>query len=444
MNHEHRHGHDHDHSHDHDHDHSHDYDASALAATDTGNVASHAADGLRASAAGKRILYFDAFAGAAGDMIIAGFLDLGVPLAVVQQAVTALGLGAVSITAVPKAVGAIGALSFRVEEGGVHPQRSYPAIRQLIQDAELLQPVKELALRIFARLAAAESRVHRVPVDAVHFHEVGAVDSIVDIVGAATCIHFVGAELWSSPLPLGRGFVKCQHGIIPLPAPATLECLRGAPTVPSGLDQELVTPTGAAIIAEVVTHWCDWPGGSVAAVGWGAGTRVLPDRPNALRLVLLERAVSETSADGTHEILETNLDDLTGELLAHTIQQALAAGANDAWAAPVTMKKGRPGWTLCVLVTKARAAELAQLLLRETSAIGLRHTAVRRTELVRSMVEVETAWGSVPVKVSGVRGSAEHHAKPEFEACRRLAEQHQVPLRQVMQAAFDAIALELR
>ncbi|NLE88736.1 MAG: nickel pincer cofactor biosynthesis protein LarC, partial [Myxococcales bacterium] len=383
-----------------------------------------------------KTLFFDAFSGVAGDMTIAALVDLGVPTAVIEGAVEALGLPGVSLEFRPVLVGALGAIHFDVHVEGPQPQRTYAEIRALIAGAEGLEPaVRDLAQRIFLRLAEAESEVHRMPLEAVAFHEVGAVDAIVDIVGAAAGLVHLGADVVSSPLPLGRGFVECQHGRLPLPAPATALCLRGVPTEDAGIDVELVTPTGAAIVAAVARDFARWPSLVPQAVGWGAGTRRLEDRPNALRLVLGDPRQATDAPPLTHALLEANLDDVTGEVAAQAVVTLLEQGALDAWVVPVTMKKGRPGIVLTALSTTRDAGRLSELILRETPSIGVRQTLVSRQELPRTVVDVLTPWGPVPVKVSG---RPPLRAKPEFDVCVRLSRERGVPLRDVLAAAARA------
>ncbi len=296
--------------------------------------------------------------------------------------------------------------------------------------------MQSLALAIFTRLAEAEARVHRVAVEQVHFHEVGAIDAIVDIVGAAACFVHLGAEVVASPLPLGRGSVECRHGVLPLPAPATVECLRGVPTYDAGIESELVTPTGAAIVSTVALRFERWPEFAPERIGWGAGTRKLPDRANALRVVLGGVTPRGSEADG-HVVLECNVDDMTGELAAHALQALLTAGARDAWATPITMKKGRPGLTLSALAPRGAEARLAEVLLRETSSIGVRWREAMRIERPRRMIEVTTRFGKVPVKISEVPYGPPQ-VKPEFDVCARLASEAQVPVREVIAAALRA------
>ena len=393
---------------------------------------------LERGAGRGKILHFDCFSGVAGDMSVAALVDLGVPLEVVQAAVAALGIAGVSVSVAPAQTGVIGGVRFVVEQAGEHAERRYDQIVRLLDDAPLEPETKQRAQAIFRRLAEAEAFVHRTPLESVSFHEVGAVDAIADIVGAAAALAYLGAELSCSPLPMGHGSVRCRHGILPLPAPATVACLRGVPTYSAGVEAELVTPTGAAIVASQAVRFERWPSLSPLAIGWGAGTRTLPDRLNALRAVLGEPVLQSSSDDvATHYVIEANLDDATGELVGHAIAKLLEAGALDAWATPITMKKGRPGLLLSALGTPTALAVLETVLLRETSSIGLRRHAVARTERPRELVEVKTEYGNLPVKIArGPYGPPQ--LKPEFDACARAAAQHGVPVRTVLAAALAA------
>lgn len=383
------------------------------------------------------LLYLDAFSGVAGDMTIAALVDLGVPFDIVREAVATLKLDGFQLHLERSFAGAIGASRFDVLIDAGHPERRYAEIVELLQASELAPSVRELAQRIFRRLAEAESEVHRIDIGDVHFHEVGAIDAIVDIVGAAACFDYLGAEVHASPLPLGRGMIECRHGSIPLPAPATVLCLRGVPTLDSGLTEELVTPTGAAIVAAVATQFGEWPSLCVERVGWGRGTRELADRPNALRAVLGQPTVKRATELGSHTLIEANVDDLTGELAGHVLSQLLEAGALDVWAQPVTMKKGRPGLVLAALAETSRADAVARALIRESSSIGVRQQPVRRLERERRMERVQTPYGEVPVKVS-VGSEGPPQVKPEFDACQRLARAAKVPVREVVAAASAA------
>ena len=426
-------GHAHEHHH-HHHDHDHTMQVVVDGADSVGAQA-HRAPLARGAGTGKT-LFLDLVSGIAGDMTIAGFVDLGVPFSVIEDAAQSLGLGGFALELARARAGAIGGSHFDVRVAGGQPDRRYRDIVALIDASSLAPAVKALAQRIFRRLAEAEAEVHRTPIDDVSFHEVGAVDAIIDIVGAAACAEYLGARVVSTAVPLGRGHVHCAHGTLPLPAPAALLCLRGVPTTDSGLDVELVTPTGAAILATLAESFvARWPALSPERVGWGVGTRSLHNRPNALRMVLGEEAVLSEPAASTYALVEANVDDLTGELAAHAIAALLEAGALDAWASPVTMKKGRPGLVLSALCASAAAEQVAATLLRETSSIGVRKSFVTRTERPRRVVEVSTRFGRIPLKVSsGPFGPPQ--VKPEFDACARAAREHGVTAREVIAAAI--------
>jgi uncharacterized protein (TIGR00299 family) protein len=433
--HGHSHEHGHDHSHDHGHDHGHSHDHGDVRGTDALRFGNPRLE--RGAGAGK-LLYFDCFSGVAGDMTIAALVDLGVPIEVVQRAVAAVGIDGIDVSVRPAQTGVIGGVRFVVDQRGQHPERSYASIVTLLERASFDDDVRARALAIFRRLAEAEAFVHRTDVSEVAFHEVGAVDAIADIVGAAAALSYLGAELVCAPLPLGHGSVRCRHGILPLPAPATVACLRGVPTYDAGVEAELVTPTGAAIVASQAARFARWPQLSPLAIGWGAGTRQLPDRLNALRVVLGEASSAVAPSLGsTHFVLEANVDDMTGELTGHVIAKLLQAGALDAWATPLTMKKGRPGMMISALGRAVSLDVLEALLLRETSSIGVRRYGVGRTERPREVREVSTEFGIIPVKISrGPYGPPQ--LKPEFDACARAAAAHDVPVRSVLAAALAA------
>ncbi|HEX2876034.1 MAG TPA: nickel pincer cofactor biosynthesis protein LarC [Polyangiaceae bacterium] len=393
---------------------------------------------LERGAGQGKLLFFDCFSGVAGDMTVAALVDLGVPFDVVSDAIAALGLSGVGVQLEPAQTGVIGGVRFVVTQTGQHPERSYREIARLLDSASLDADTKQRSQSIFRRLAEAEAFVHRMDLDAVTFHEVGAVDAIADVVGAAAALAYLQAELVCAPLPMGHGSVVCRHGVLPLPAPATVACLRGVPTYDAKVEAELVTPTGAAIVASQARRFERWPSLQPLAIGWGAGTRQLPDRLNALRVVLGD--ASETAAprdEPTHFVIEANIDDMTGELASHAIAKLLDAGALDAWALPITMKKGRPGLLLSALATTATVAVIETVLLRETSSIGLRRIGATRTERPRELLEVETEFGKLPVKVArGPYGPPQ--LKPEFDACAAAAALHQVPVRTVLAAALAA------
>jgi uncharacterized protein (TIGR00299 family) protein len=393
-----------------------------------------------------KVLFLDTFSGISGDMTIAALLDLGVPLLVIERALSALPLEAFHLHRGHAHRSAIVATSFEVHIEGDQPLRTWSTIDAMLAAAPLDAPVADLARRIFRRLGVAEATVHRTTLEDVHFHEVGAVDAIVDIVGAAAAFAWLGADVVCAPLPMGRGFVRAAHGPLPLPAPAVVSCLEGCPTYAVDLDFELVTPTGAAIAASVAKRFERWPSISPSRVGFGAGRRELPDRPNLLRVVLGDPAGterSETAAPAaTHVVVEANVDDMTGELAGHAIEALLSAGALDAWAVPATMKKGRPGLVISGLAEVAHADAVGAAMLRETTSIGVRTIPITRTERPRRSVTVRTPFGEVRVKVSeGPYGPAQ--VKPEFDDCARLAKESGVPVREVVAAATAAARREI-
>jgi uncharacterized protein (TIGR00299 family) protein len=372
-------------------------------------------------------------------MIIAALVDLGVPPTVIAEAAAALPISGVHIHFGTSVKSGIVASKLDVHVESAQPERTYAAVRSILDSSSLTPRVKELAHATFRKLAEAEAKVHRSPIDDVHFHEVGAIDALVDVVGSAAALDWLDATLVVSPLPMGRGFVKARHGVLPLPPPATVECLRGWPTYDGRLDFEFVTPTGAAIVASHARAASRWPAMAPSQVGWGAGTANLADRPNLLRAILGDANASASDGHGedTHVVIEANLDDATGELLGAAIDSLLAAGALDAWAAPITMKKGRPAFTLSALARAPDADRIAHAMIRETTSIGVRRYGVSRIERPRRMVSVETAYGPIALKISeGPFGPPQ--IKPELDASVAAAHAHGVPLREVMRAAIAA------
>ena len=445
-----------------------------------------------------RVAYIDCFAGIAGDMLLGALIDAGVPAEVLVDATAALGLGAslriervnrsgISCTKVHVLVDghladahaepaqedahshdqehshddshAEGEVHSHddpphAHDGHVHSHdhehshahgRSLTAIRGLIQAAALDGPVKQTAVRAFELLGHAEAKVHNVPVDEIHFHEVGAVDAIVDIVASSAGIHHLNVAAWhSSAINVGGGTVVCAHGTFPVPAPATADLLRGLPTYSAHVEQELVTPTGAALLRAINPEFGPQPAMRVEWIGYGAGTRNSKDFPNVLRISVGERCEPEAIAGKSHAancetvtVLETALDDLTPQVLAYVAETALARGALDAMLTPVIMKKGRPGTLLTVLCNPADSAALERLILTETSTLGVRIRQERRSCLERRHVAVPTEYGEIRVKV-GLLGGETMNAAPEFEDCRAAAAKHKVAIKQVQQAAIAA------
>lgn len=389
------------------------------------------------------VLFFDAFSGVSGDMTVGALLALGVDIAHVRSELAALPVGGYAVRASEVRVHGLRACKFDVDvESTVgahdhheaHLHRTYADIRSLIAQSALASRAKQTALAIFARLAEAEGRVHGVAPDVVTFHEVGAIDSIVDVVATAIGLAALGVDdVYASALPLGSGTVQSQHGVLPVPAPATVELLRGFPVRVGDGVGELVTPTGAAIIATLARPGAPLPTLRTEAVGYGAGTRRLPDRPNVLRLIL--GSVATPLASDELVELVTNIDDSNPELYEYVFERLFAAGARDVWLIAALMKKGRPGTVLHVLCKPAARDAIAAVVLRETSAIGVRFHGVERRILAREQITVGTEYGAVQVKISRAPDGTVNVA-PEYEDCRRLARERGVPLKVVYQAAI--------
>lgn len=375
-------------------------------------------------------LHLDCPSGISGDMFCASLLHLGVPLSVFQESVASLHLPEKVVLKAERAVrGGLAGFRFLVEDPGHHHQhdhehhhgRNWAEIRDLLKKSKLAPEVRDSALGMFQRVAEAEAKLHGVPVETVHFHEVGAVDSIVDLVCAAAGIHHLKVTEITASVPVdGTGTVQCAHGKFPLPAPATAEILRGIPIRQLDVPHELTTPTGAAILAHFVKKFGLLESFSADRIGYGLGTRDLPDRPNALRAFLGH--LSSVSLQATETVFEirTHLDDITGEHLAHAIDRLMAEGALDAAVSPLVMKKGRPGHLLTVLALPADAEKLAATVLRETTAFGLRMERVERRTLRREEKTVQTPQGPVRVKL-GYLGDKLVQIHPEDDDCRRLA-----------------------
>jgi pyridinium-3,5-bisthiocarboxylic acid mononucleotide nickel chelatase len=376
-----------------------------------------------------KILYFDCFAGISGDMTVGALLDLGIPLETLQRelAKLPLPLSAYSLSLERTVRRGISAAKFGVKVEEHQPHRHYADIAGMIEASTLAEPVRETAQKIFYRLAEAEAKVHGVEIGHVHFHEVGGIDSIIDIVGTAICLHELGiGEIHASPLPLGSGFVETAHGRLPVPAPATAELLKGIPVVPSG-PGERVTPTGAAILAALAAGFGPAPALTVTGIGSGAGDLDFEDVPNVLRLFCGEK--NDASIDEIF-VIESHLDDCSPEVLGFLMERLLEEGALDAAFSPLQMKKNRPGVRLTVLSPPELLRRLSRLILLESSAIGVRWHPAGRMKLEREEAERETSLGTVKVKVLREGGRVVRIA-PEYEECRRIARERSLPLAEV-------------
>jgi uncharacterized protein (TIGR00299 family) protein len=379
-----------------------------------------------------RAAHIDAFSGASGDMLLGALIDAGVAMGDLETVLRGLPLDGWSLQAEQVVRAGIGATAVRVhstEEGVV---RTWGNVRSLLAAADLPEPVRARALSAFSRLAEAEARIHRTAVERVHFHEVGAVDAIIDVVGVCAGLHLLGVERATcGPVALGTGMTRAQHGFVPIPAPAVLELLRGAPTLSTDVPHELCTPTGAALLTEWVGDWGPQPEMIAERIGYGAGTRDL-DRPNVLRLTIGE--VVRTMGSGQALILETTIDDLPGELLPPVLDALRAAGASDAWARPVLMKKGRPGQEITCISDPWHGDTLRAVLFRETTTLGVRGHLVEKWQLKREWVTVDVAGSPVRLKIGKLGGEVVNVA-PEYEDCAAAAAATGLALKEVFARA---------
>jgi uncharacterized protein (TIGR00299 family) protein len=384
-----------------------------------------------------RICYLDAFSGISGDMLVGALADAGADTAALRDALAALNLGATYEFEKTSRRG-IAATKFRVQCGHEHGHRHLARILEMISSAALPERARHNATSIFQRLAEVESRIHQEPVERLHFHEVGAVDSISDIVGACLGFELLGVdEIYCSALNLGSGTVASAHGVLPVPAPATAALLEGKPVYARGPAVELTTPTGAALAATLARSFGPLPPLRIAAIGYGAGDRDFPEHANVLRVLIGE--ASGASEATTVSVLEANIDDATAEVLAYAMERLLEAGALDVTLSPIFMKKNRPGTLVRVIARPEDQERLAALLFAETSTLGLRIYRAERRVQARHTVQVETPHGTVRVKVS-----EEGHFAPEYEDCRRLALATGVPLQQILAAADFAYLAQSR
>ncbi|MBM4354387.1 MAG: nickel pincer cofactor biosynthesis protein LarC [Deltaproteobacteria bacterium] len=388
-----------------------------------------------------KTLYLDCVSGIAGDMFLSALLDLGVLPEVVTGAVERVAPSEVTFSFEAVTSGGMRSLRTTVCPTGKTGQlRRLPDIEKAIQAAGLAEGVRDAAVAVFRALAGAEAAAHGVPLDEVHFHEVGAWDSIADIVGVCAALDALGVdEVVCSSLPLGCGTVRTEHGLLPVPAPATLELVKGLPVSSGPCEGELTTPTGAALARVLSTRFGRMPDMVVQRVGCGAGHREIPGRPNVLRLVLGELPTGGGSQD--EWLMATNLDDCSPQVVASALERLFQEGALDAWCTPIQMKKNRPGVQVSLLCRAAERDRLRRVLFRETTAIGVREQLVIRTKLPREWVPVTTRFGTVRMKACRLDGEVVN-AAPEFEDARHLAEANAVPVRVVLaeaMAAFRAV-----
>ncbi len=410
-----------------------------------------------------KIAYFDCFSGISGDMTLGALVDAGVPPDVLTTALASLKLDAEFSLRFEKAVkhGITGTRAI-VEVHPAHtdtphthehthghhhhdhgPSRHLSDIFKLLDDSGLDAEVRDTAKRVFDRLAEAEAKVHNTTKANVHLHEVSGIDSIVDIVGSVIGLaHLEVDAVYASPLSLGRGFVRCAHGLMPVPVPGTMELLQGIPIQQTDIPKELVTPTGAALITTLSQEFGVMPQMRLDRVGYGAGTRDLEQRPNLLRLCLGEKTSDNVSQTTHHtetdsvDIIETNVDDMSPEITGYVTTQLFANGALDVFLIPIFMKKGRPATQITVLCPTARRDALIKLLLTETTTFGVRLSSADRVKLRRDFTQIETQWGAIQAKCGYLNGTL-IKTIPEYEDCKRLAEENNVPLQQVYAEALS-------
>lgn len=378
------------------------------------------------------IAYADCFSGVSGDMFLGALLDAGLDPEHLQVELTKLDLEKLTLRIIKQKEQSLSSTRLIVEAAEPAKDRSWKAIRSIIEQSCLDGMVIENSLRVFSCLAKAEAKIHNCRPDEVHFHEIGGLDSIIDIVGTVIGLDYLGInKLITSPLPMPRGWVKCDHGLLPLPAPAVCEILKDVPVYGTSIEQELVTPTGAALVKTLSSDFGDFPTMKISRTGYGAGSRKLPgDTPNLFRLVIGHECQVEESQEV--EIIETNLDDWSPESFPHLSELLFSAGALDVMLVPVHMKKGRPGFLLSVIANPANSLEIKNCILSETTSIGLRFRREQRMTLPRETGTVKTPWG--PVQVKRVESPNGYVIYPEYEDCRRVALENEVPIKDVYAA----------
>jgi uncharacterized protein (TIGR00299 family) protein len=383
------------------------------------------------------VAHFDCFSGISGDMTLGALIDAGVNPDAIRQGIESLSLP-VEFEVEKVRKGGFAATAVHVEAKEETSHRFLPQVEEILARGSLSQRQRELALSIFRRLAKAESAAHGMPLEKVHFHEVGALDSIVDIVGSAIGIDLLGVDRFTSrSVPTGSGMVKCAHGLMPIPAPGTAELLKGVPLAESVVKAELTTPTGAAILTTVVEQWIDHPVMTVERIGYGSGRRDFHEQPNLLRLFV--GTAGEPADTDRVWMVETNLDDLSAEVIGYCYDLLLAAGALDVFSTPIFMKKNRPGVLLSVLAPEAALPALEEILFRETATLGIRRYPVSRHKMKRRACKVQTSWGPLEGKLGWLEGRPPVFS-PEYESCAKIARTNGVPLREVYEQGQRAYA----
>lgn len=388
----------------------------------------------------RKVLYIEPFSGASGDMMIGALLDLGFSFDELQTKLAALPLKGYKLSARKCVRSGIEATKFDVEIGHSHHHRTFADIRQMIEASSLSTWVREISVAAFQKLAEAEGKIHGQPPDKVHFHEVGAVDSIIDIVGTMIAMEsFLPVQVLSSAVNVGQGTLECQHGVYPVPGPATQELLEGVPVFSNAVSGELTTPTGATLLTTLVETFGIRPAMKLIASGYGAGTRETPGAANVLRISLGESTEGGAAASSDEQVavIEATIDDMSPQVYGYFLERALAEGALDVYSTSIQMKKNRPAQKITCITAIADVDRMTALIFRETTTIGVRYSVAQRKTLVREFHAVQTAYGAVAMKVSLLNGKVVN-AVPEFEDCRRLAAEKGIPLKEVQAAAVHA------
>ena len=381
------------------------------------------------------LAFFDCFSGISGDMTLGALIDLGVSVDWLKKALQQLPLTGFEVLVEPTSRKGLSAKRVLIHEQGETASRNYTQIKSLIQSSTLSEKVKGMSLDIFDKIATAEAKIHDQPKEQVHFHELGGIDSIVDIVGTALCIERLGiTKIISSRIPLGKGFIECEHGTLPVPAPATLSILHGIPVYGSGIPHELVTPTGAAIVSTLAASFEPMPDMIIDKIGYGAGKRDLESMPNVLRIITGD--FSEGMSDRII-VVETSIDDMNPEFFGFMMERLFEDGALDVYWIPIFMKKNRPGTLVQVLCEPERKDAIISRILTESSSIGIRYYDAQRRMLVRDHIKVKTVYGQVELKrIKGPDGV--YRYTPEYEVCKHIALEKRIPLRLV----YDTLVKE--
>ena len=383
-----------------------------------------------------RAAYFDCYSGISGDMILGALVDLGVDPGKIRKALKTLDLKGYKLKTSRVQRGLIAGTKVQVSltKSSHHPARKYSDIKKLIADSDLSSTAKKNSQEIFKRIAQVEAAIHDTTMEKIHFHEIGAVDSIVDIVGGVVAIESLKLDkIYASPLNVGEGFVQCAHGCLPVPAPATLKLLQGIPVFSNGIKKELTTPTGAAMIGFYADKFGSLPAMKIVGDGYGAGDHIIAEMPNMLRVVL-----GEISAESDEELvlIETNIDDMNPEFYEGTMESLFKAGALDVYLTPIIMKKSRPANKISVLSSETDRQAMTEILLHETSSFGVRYFRIGRTVLEREMKTVNISWGSVRIKIGKFNGKV-IQISPEYEDCKKIAYKEKVPVKQVYEEAHS-------